>query len=744
MKNPRDLFPWRRNDRNLNLPPTLNPNGQNAHEIQASTEIASVRSKRNKEITPYLGLRSRLSQIWMNRWTILILLVLAQFLLTIGSLNNNLEKARTQALSACTKVEDVGSAFASMPHYLSVGVNQLTATGINNAISALTTILNLILTVVEELIIFVIGMYTNTYACLISMVIHGGLNISATAIEAVTNGFNEAIQNVTSDVESEANSLQAVIDTVYGDISSLGSDLKSGASSVLGGLHLRDIPTKPEINQTIDGIMDNLKNVQINTTGIVGGLDNLNNNIPTFEDVQNLTQTAISVPFDWIKSEINKTWGSYQFNDSVFPVAEKQSLSFCSDNDTLTNFFEDLFKLAYYAKIAAIVILIILAILSCVPMWIIEKRRWKRQNASVENAVDYLDYGYIYTSPLRARVGLFVANKLGNDKHKKIMARWVVSYATSIPALFVLALALAGYFSCFWQAILLRAIQKEVPIINQEVGNFANEVVGALTNVSQQYADDANGVINSWSNEINGDILGKVVNATTTVNNTLNTFMDDINKGITDVFGDTVFADLADALVHCLLGLKIDSVEKGLTWVHDNAHVNFPEFPSNIFSVGANESISSDSTLTSFLSSPSSVTSDEITGAVDDVVNWLHNQIIQQALISTGLLLAYVIAVLLGVMRAMYVVMTPGKHNLSNLDQYPPGDPASNRSFEEKSHPRNFATDHPPSDPFDDHNSIELVEPNEKEGAVNMKTVHSRIPRVSTPNFPNSQHGTAS
>jgi hypothetical protein len=84
----------------------------------------------NPYIHPYLGLRARLSQIWINRWTILLLLVLVRVLLLIGSLNDNIGEAKLKALSACTKVEDIGSAMASMPHYLSVGVNDLSAKGI--------------------------------------------------------------------------------------------------------------------------------------------------------------------------------------------------------------------------------------------------------------------------------------------------------------------------------------------------------------------------------------------------------------------------------------------------------------------------------------------------------------------------------------------------------------------------------------------------------------------------------------
>lgn len=73
------------------------------------------------EITPYLGLRARLTQIPINRWTILLLLLVARMVILFNGLHANLSSAQEEASSACSKVEDIGSALASMPHYMSLG-----------------------------------------------------------------------------------------------------------------------------------------------------------------------------------------------------------------------------------------------------------------------------------------------------------------------------------------------------------------------------------------------------------------------------------------------------------------------------------------------------------------------------------------------------------------------------------------------------------------------------------------------
>ncbi|KAL7624491.1 plasma membrane fusion protein prm1 [Parahypoxylon ruwenzoriense] len=640
-------------------------------------------------VTPYLGLGSRLSQIWFNRWTVLLLLVLVHFLLTLGSLNTNLSDAKIKALSACTKVEDTGSAMASMPHYLSVGVNRLTASGITEAVQALMKVLDMILIGVEQLILFVIGMMTDTYVCLISMVVHGGLNASALAVTKTTEAMNDAIGGIAQAINSTADDLQKPVDTMY-DLVNGAVDAGNQATSVVGGavetatqkvggaietaisgigdifrrielpdspqdaaslIRRIDIPPKPEVAGDIKAVAARLANVHIDSTGFVSDLNELNQKLPDFDDVKNLTSQAVSFPFNLIRQELDKAYGNWAFNDSVFPVAKKEALSFCSENSSINDFFEGLFEIAYTAKIVAIVILVLLAIAACVPMAYMEIRRWRRAQVCSKDAYDDMDLVYLTSRPTSSRVGYWIASRF-NEK-RRLLVRWCIAYATSLPALFVLSLALAGFFSCFCQWILLRSIEKEIPALTNQVGNFAEQVVDTLGNVSQKWSDDANGVITSFSSEINDDILGKVTNGTSAVNNTLNTFLEEIDKGLNTAFGDTIFKDLAANTIRCLIGLKIEAFQKGLTWVHDHAHINFPMFPNDVFSLGAQKSISGDSDLTSFLASPSSVTADEVTGAVTHVTDWLHSNIVQDALVATGLLLVYVIIILVGVIRTL-------------------------------------------------------------------------------------------
>ncbi|KAK1253918.1 hypothetical protein MKX07_001995 [Trichoderma sp. CBMAI-0711] len=590
-------------------------------------------------ITPYLSLRSRLSQVWINRWTVLIILVLVRTIILTSQLHDNLVTAEAQALSACTKVEDVGSAMASMPHYLSSGVNELVAMGVEKTVHGMVEVLDLVISGVEGIIIFYINFLAATYTCLITAMIHGTLDAIGNVTEDATKAYNHVVNGTVNEIEKIANALQRGIGNLTSDIE----------DSIFGSL----LSKIPKVNFTKP--IEELRDFQINTTEFVGGVQKLNDDIPTFEEVQNMTESVIAFPFNKLREALEDRYGKYEFNRSTFPLAEKQRMTFCSDNDTLNNFFDGLFKLVAKARTVFIVIFVLAALGAMVPMAWLEIRRWRRQKEHAklvsDTQRDPMDVVYTVSRPFTAAWGMRFASKLSGNK--QILVRWCIAYATTPAALFVLSLALSGFFACICQAILLRAVESKTPALSQEVGAFADHVVDSLQNVSDSWAQDANDVIKGLNDDINGDLLDYVSNATGAVNDTINTFMDKMEGSLNAALNGTFLLGPVKSILHCVIGLKIESVQKGLTWVHDHAHVELPLFPNDTFSAGANSSVAGDSELGSFLASPSSASSDEISGAVGHVTGWLHKNLVQEALISTGIFLVYVIVVLIGVIRML-------------------------------------------------------------------------------------------
>ncbi|MCJ1246284.1 plasma membrane fusion protein prm1 [Trapelia coarctata] len=627
------------------VPPSLSAGDHGMSDYYAAQGTNTQRTVPHTlpEITPYLGLRARLSQVWINRWTILLLLVLARTLIAIAGLHNDLDSAEREAMTACTKVESMGSALASMPHYMSQGVNEMAASGVEKAINGLMSMLFLTITGVEEIVVFYINMLTSTYVCLITLAVSGSLHVAISIAEDVNKFLNTTLGTIGQDLHKGIDGFQ----------NDLNRFLK-GLSSIPGFGK-----TPPSIN--IDNSLNALNHIQL-PASINEGLDKLNSSIPTFAQVNNFTNNAIRFPFEEVKKLLNGTLHVFHLDRSIFPVPQKDQLTFCSDNNGIHDFFKILRDLADMAKKIFLGVLIIAAILACVPMAYRDIRRWRtmqeRAVIVADRSIDPLDIIYIASRPYTATAGIKVADKF-RSKRRQILTRWVIAYATSPAAIFVLSLAIAGLFSCLCQYILLKAIMKEVPALVNEIDGFAVKVIDSLNNASQQWSNGTNQVIISTNNDINHDVFGWVNTTTGALNDTLNVFVDGMTKVLNDTFGGTVLYDPIMGVMNCLIGVKIAGIEKGLTWVSDHAHVDFPLFPNNVFAIGSNQTIVGNGTNSAnggtLGASAEEEATDAIAGAVTKVTDHIADAIRTEALISTTILLIWVFIVLCGVFRAIFL-----------------------------------------------------------------------------------------
>ncbi|KAF2433143.1 hypothetical protein EJ08DRAFT_584421 [Tothia fuscella] len=572
-------------------------------------------------LTPYLGLNARLSQVWINRWTILLLLVLVRVLFAIQSTDSGLASARREALSACTSVEKVGSAMASMPHYMSQGVNKMTASGITKAVNGLESMVTLSVTGVEEIIVFYIGMLTNTYLCLTTF--------------AVT-GSTRAVIDVLDDAQKDIN---AALGTIGGDLNGAAGDLQKAINGIANGINTFTGAKIPKADFTKQ--IDALKNVKI-PAGLSDDLKKLNSSLPTFAEVKNVTETALRFPFEELKKTIAESMGRYEFNDSLFPVPQKESLQFCSGNNGINDFFDDLVHIENMARKIFLGTLLTAAILVCIPMawWEIQRYRKLQERAKLigTQAIDPMDAVYMASRPYTSKTGQKIANKFSTPRCK-ILARWGIAYATSVPALFVLSLGLAGLFSCLMQYSLLRTIEKQVPALTDQVANFSGDVVIKLNNASTQWADGTNKVLFAEQQKLNQDLLGWVNTSTEAVNNTLTTFVDETMKILNQTFGGTPLYDPIKEVFNCLVGIKVEGIQKGLTWVHDNAKISFPTLDKDTFSLEALAKKTDSTSDDELLADPSGKTADEISEAVLRVTTAIAKAIRQEAIISTSILI---------------------------------------------------------------------------------------------------------
>ncbi|KAF2256835.1 hypothetical protein BU26DRAFT_30309 [Trematosphaeria pertusa] len=616
------------------VPPSLSAGDHEMRDYYAPQEAPRPTLNQTPYLKPYLGLRARLSQIWINRWTILLILVLVRLLFAIASTDSSLTSARREALSACTQVENIGSSMASMPHFMSKGINEMTATGVEKAVNGLMTMMDLSVTGVEEIVLFVIHMMTSTYLCLITLAVSGSLHAAVEIGNAIAKNLDETVDEVTNEMSGAVKSVTDGINSIIDKINfPFGPDF-----------------TKPEIN--LDDEINKLKALEV-PPELQQGLQELNKSIPTFEDVQNFTDNIIRLPFEEVKKLI-AGMDNFTFDRELLPVPQKEQLNFCSEGNSINNFFDDLIQMGYTARKIALGVLIALAIVVCVPMAYMEIRRYRRMEqraALFGDGHEAMDVVYLASRPTSSGFGLWLGRRFGSARRQAIM-RWAWAYATSVPMLFLISLGIAGLFSCFCQYLLLKGIEQKVPELTDQVADFAEKVVTSLNNASMSWSGGVNGAIDKLDGEINDEILGWVNTTTTAVNDTLNTFVDKMSTTLNDTFGGTVLYDPIKEVLNCLIGLKIASFQKGLTWVQDHAHVNFPGVKNDTFSLGALAQLSDSDSAAELLANPNGKAKDEVTEAIDHVIDKLISGIRTEALISTTLIVIWLLIALGGLIYA--------------------------------------------------------------------------------------------
>lgn len=533
----------------------------------------------------------------------------------------------------------MGSAMASMPHYLADGVNELAASGIDEAVNGLKSMLLLTITGVEEIVLFIIKIMYQTYLCLITMAVRGTVSVGVGLIEDVADVVNNTLKTVSSDIQKTVSTFEDGLEDF--------ADAVNTAASLLGA----SLPTL-DLSSSLQEIDD-----WSIPSSFDKKLQDLNNSIPTFDEVQTFTENVIKLPFEEVKKLVNHSLGEYHFDRSAFSVPAKKQLTFCDDNDGINSFFDGVTDIAITARKIFIAVLVGAAVLVCIPMAWQEIRKWRqmkeRSQLVRKEAHDPMDVVYIVSRPYTAAAGIKAASRFSNSR-RQILIRWAIAYATSVPALFVLAIAIAALLSCLCQYIILQSIARAVPELSSEVGAFADKVVDTLNNASAEWANDANKAIIDFDNEINTNVFGWVNTSTHAVNSTLNTFVDKTHDVLNETFGGTLLYGPITEVFHCLIGLKIDSIQKGLTWVSDHAHVDFPLFPNDTFSRGAAASISSDTSnpSDSFLADAGDETSNKISEVVMAVIHKLEGGLRDETFIALAVLGIWVFIALIGFSRA--------------------------------------------------------------------------------------------
>ncbi|KAK7473193.1 plasma membrane fusion protein prm1 [Stygiomarasmius scandens] len=538
-------------------------------------------------LKPYLELPHLLSLTWLAYPILSLIFIAFRLQLSLDSSQDAIASAKDNLLASCKAAERAATTAASMPRFMAVATNEQIADAVNGTMNAARATLVLALTIMEAVINFMIDIYRSTLFCFLELVIRGGLAIIIAAVQEFSQVVHDAAQGLQSGIQDSINGANSVISDAINAINKVNpfSDISA--------------PTIPVPD------LSSLDNVTLPTT-FTDALTKLNDTLPTFNDIKEKIEQVIDTPFELLKKDINDTFIGINFNSSTLPVPQQNNLAFCDDMDlsVVDDLGRDLVKAAKIGIIIIILLILILIGLSCLLEWY----KWRCQKAHLEytrqawttdptmyqqpKVVDHApqmtltDHNLLMlqangSHPLITRIVNQLSARLRLSPSKHTNLSWFLHYILHPPAL---ACFLIGFFGLLSVQVQLLAIgplvdkydDRAAATANDFTNTIAASINGSMYNQSSAYANDVNGQILGVQTTINDGMFGWVNTTTTTLNDTLVSFYDEIQGAVSTVFNGTFLEQPAQEFLRCFIGSKVEALENALTFLHDNLHVNMP------------------------------------------------------------------------------------------------------------------------------------------------------------------------
>lgn len=516
--------------------------------------------------TPYLQLKDRISQAWLNKYTILLTLIALKLLLFQQSLNSSLNTSKLYTLESCPTIDSYVSNLVSFPHYIAKSSNFLILKTIEEINEKTLETLGLIVTGTENIIIFALEMIVGTYACVLVSTIDGAVDVAVNSTESIIGWVNNTLGNITDDIEDgltdiskflnkAVNAAEKVKDFFDGDDDNQGNSSLSHINLTVSSLRKLHIPSS------------------INTK-----LDSLKNHTPNFDQVKNKTENLVRTPFELIKDKLSNTTVMSTKNDTLY-VPELAQVTICSDNsDKINEFYDHLAKDIRIMVKIFVILLILGALIALIPIIYQEFRLWtKLKSLELDNNTkDPIEMFEKTFNKYPTALGSFASKTVTNDPNSQISIRWLVSYVLSSRAIILLGIALAGILAVCLQFIILKILTKSISKNMTSFNEITNEITSKIDDSITTWTDSTNDYLQQKQDSINDDVFSWVKIATDGVNDTISSFVTEMNEAISDAFNGTILYAPVKTIVGCVIEDKLIKIEKGLTWIHDHAEITLP------------------------------------------------------------------------------------------------------------------------------------------------------------------------
>lgn len=617
--------------------------------------------------TNYLQLGERLTQIWINKYTLILILAIIKLLFFSNSLKYALSSSESYILSNCSTIDKLYSNITNdTPHYLGLMGNYMIEKAMEETVKATLETLSLLVYASEELLTFVIDLYLGTYACLITSAVDGTVEVATNATEKIISSVNGTIHTIADELDDGLNDLSKVINKIISAATKVedfftDDDDDDDTSSQVA-----------KVNLTISA----LRNVYI-PSSINDKLEELSEKTPSFDTLKNSTKNKISVPFEYVRSEIKSINSTKLFSNTTLlyvpPITDVTSngTGICSSNkEEIQDVYNNLTKAVRFITTTFTIIMAVLAVCVLIPVAYEEYRKWlklqelKQQYVSKDayfevdemSDISTINESSVYKSSdiissyqavfnrWQTRVAnifmylLTLGNRLPQTSLQRAKLEWVLAYITSERALIVLGIGLLAVFVCICQLIMLSVLKSKIEKDNGSSFLIKGSNITSSDTFNRdmtRWGTQTNSYINITESYINDEAFGWINKTTTSVNNTVSLMIYDIDETLADIFNGTLLYKPMRTVVKCVIEDKLYAVEKAMTWINEKAQVDIPRI--NITEIQDSLQYETQSPVSKFSSTVSDL-AEEMKNALLKILHTFEKTTMTELYISFGIL----------------------------------------------------------------------------------------------------------
>lgn len=522
----------------------------------------------------FLNYYEILSQVWFNKYTIILVLMTIKIYLFTNSILSNLTNFKAYTESICTSLDTYSTVIASLPEQLSKVINHMVASTLNSMKMQSLKMLMTIITIIKLLIVFYIDIFLGTYICILTAAIGGTVDFALDSTQLVLKSVNETIISVSEDIQDGLNGLLKVINT-----------LLSGVDKVKSFFTNQDTDSTEYVDK-VNLSIKALQNIKI-PNSVLTDIDNFKDKVPDFNELQN-TSKLVSKPFEIITQELNELAHFKNITVDQLKLASTPPVNFCSNSLDIDKFYSNLAKKVQFTSNIIIIVLLIMAMFAIASLVVVEYFKWRKSQRMIneiladKNQESYFVLTRNIMNKYNSSLIYYIEKFVTIPPSRKDNLYWLLSYITTPYSLTVLIIGLAGLFTVMLQFIILQIILKSFKSLTTELTGFKTQIITLMDNATSSYIKETNSYIGSQQKLINDELFGNIRTASTSVNSTINDFLMKMNTTINSVFANTPFSKPVNTLVYCTIGRKLIKIEQGLTWIVENLSVSLPQLPKNL------------------------------------------------------------------------------------------------------------------------------------------------------------------